>query len=499
MQQACHQKEFPRSAVVIGGGIGGLSVASILAKEGVETVIIEKNESLGGMAGGFYRGGIHFQLGCNVSGPVSKGGILLRFLDYFGITQRTGIQKLDENGCIRIVSTSGEILIPAGIKNLEDFLTSLYPNDKTTIINFFQNIQKITTSLTGLNISKTINDSSLAEKEVILLTKPVEESLNEVKNPVVKEILSLFWRFTGTPPELLPMSLYAPVFTSFVEGPCFLDGRKLVRAIEEKFLSWGGKKVVLSEVDKIIANTDRIEGVKTSNGEFYPADTVISTLHPAITYKLINNEECNKIQRRIARAGETSGVFVAYFKAKTPKLEENRWTILTNDGKKKQFDLTTDKSFDDTGICIFCSRMEKNDEVMIRAHLFVPFELFDAWKNSISGRRGKEYEEMKDKMASNIAEKIKKAFPREFENLTCIDKVTTLTIRDYLGNPGGAFGILRSARRLGLATCGWKTPVKGLWQGGQSALYPGVVGTIETSFLIAGEIFGKNYHRDFFN
>jgi len=38
----------PRTAVVIGGGITGLATAALLAREGLEVTVLEKNGTLGG-------------------------------------------------------------------------------------------------------------------------------------------------------------------------------------------------------------------------------------------------------------------------------------------------------------------------------------------------------------------------------------------------------------------------------------------------------------------
>ena len=51
------------SAVVVGGGIGGLSVACFLADAGVEVTVLEKNDTLGGRASVLERDGFRFDMG----------------------------------------------------------------------------------------------------------------------------------------------------------------------------------------------------------------------------------------------------------------------------------------------------------------------------------------------------------------------------------------------------------------------------------------------------
>lgn len=46
--------------VIVGGGVSGLTVAWLLAEAGVETVVIEKEERLGGLARSFTYGDFTF-------------------------------------------------------------------------------------------------------------------------------------------------------------------------------------------------------------------------------------------------------------------------------------------------------------------------------------------------------------------------------------------------------------------------------------------------------
>ena len=53
----------PRTAVVIGGGITGLATAALLAREGLEVTVLEKNSSVGGRTGSWEADGFRFDTG----------------------------------------------------------------------------------------------------------------------------------------------------------------------------------------------------------------------------------------------------------------------------------------------------------------------------------------------------------------------------------------------------------------------------------------------------
>ena len=55
------QQVPPRRAVVIGGGIGGLAAAALLATEGWDTALFEARDELGGRAGSWEHEGFRFE------------------------------------------------------------------------------------------------------------------------------------------------------------------------------------------------------------------------------------------------------------------------------------------------------------------------------------------------------------------------------------------------------------------------------------------------------
>ena len=52
-----------KKVIIIGGGIGGLGLAALLAKQGYQVDLFEKNEKLGGRANIFTEKGFTFDMG----------------------------------------------------------------------------------------------------------------------------------------------------------------------------------------------------------------------------------------------------------------------------------------------------------------------------------------------------------------------------------------------------------------------------------------------------
>ena len=74
-----------QSAVVIGGGLGGLFTGAILSKENIKVTVVEKNTTVGGGLQSFTRFGEVYDTGMHVIGGMQEGGNLRMICNYLGI------------------------------------------------------------------------------------------------------------------------------------------------------------------------------------------------------------------------------------------------------------------------------------------------------------------------------------------------------------------------------------------------------------------------------
>jgi all-trans-retinol 13,14-reductase len=484
-------------AVVVGSGIGGLSCACMLAGEGLDTILLEKKKRAGGTAGGFTYRGIDLELGCNVSGPAGEGKSLTRLLRYFGVAGHAGICMLPPEACVHVVDGGEVIPLPAGIEAYAAAVAERYPADRDEILGFGRRVRAMTDGLPLFNMDRYFELARDVETR-LMAPDTLLGGLSGVRSPGARRLLSLFWRFIGTPPADCSMSLYGPEMGAFLEGPCTLRGADLMEGFAAAFEAAGGRLRTASKVTRILVRNGETAGVELAGGEMIESDLVVSAIHPLETLDLLEDPHpARRMRRRLEQAGETCGTFVSYF------TRADR----TGDGRRPTawYQILDGCDDDDCGpgpdpaaagnmdIGFLDARDPSPSGPVARAIVLVSPGAFDTWKGTKTRRRGEDYEAAKAALAARILETIRARLPGIAPDLEHLVSATPLTLRDELGHRGGAFGILRSARLRGLATCSWKTPIRGLFLGGHSVLYPGITGTLETTFLIGAEIFGAGH------
>jgi len=488
----------PSKAVVIGGGIGGLSCACMLAKEGLDTVLLEKKKRAGGTAGGFTYRGIELELGCNVSGPAGEGKSLTRLLEYFGVADRADMRMLPSDACVHVVEGSEIIPMPAGIEPYAAAVAGRFPADRDAILGFGRRVRAMTDGLPLYNMDRYFELARDVETRILMAPDTLPDALSGIGSAGARRLLALFWRFIGTPPVDCSMSLYGPEMGAFLEGPCTLRGAGLMKGFAETFEASGGRLRTASRAARILVRERQAAGVELAGGERIEADLVVSTLHPLETMDLLEDPHpARRMRRRLEQAGETCGTFVSYFTRKAGGDDGPRptaWYQILGPGDDDGCSPgrpSLEPAHVDVG---FLDAHDPSPEgPTARAIMLVPPGAFDAWKDTRTRQRGESYEEAKRRTADAVLNAIRERLPFAARDLEHLVSATPLTLRDELGHRGGAFGILRSTRLRGLATCSWKTPIGGLFLGGHSVLYPGITGTLETTFLIGTDIFGAEH------
>jgi phytoene dehydrogenase-like protein len=128
-------------AIFIGGGVGALSTACFLAREGWKVLVLEKEYKAGGLVTSFSRNGVQFDLGLEGLFELKEKETIDQFLHFWGETLET--RKRSET--IRAFVGREDFLLRAGAMEVD--LARAFPYEKKAVARFFDINRRIITEM----------------------------------------------------------------------------------------------------------------------------------------------------------------------------------------------------------------------------------------------------------------------------------------------------------------------------------------------------------------
>ncbi len=273
---------MPKSIIIIGGGIAGLSTGCYAQMNGYQTRIFEMHDKPGGLCTAWKRqdytidGCLHWLVG---SAP---GSSLYDYWQELGMIQGQTVIDLDQFS--RYEAADGRVFtMHADVGRLEQHMLELAPQDATTIRELCQAVRQC--SRLKMSQDKPPELSNILDK-LKMLTKilpamgvfrrwgklTVADISAKFKNPVLQEAFRLWGdQFAGMGLLMTLGWLHAKTAGYVIGG-----SMPLARAVEKRYLDLGGNISYKSRVTEILVENDRASGVRLENGEEHRADIVIS-------------------------------------------------------------------------------------------------------------------------------------------------------------------------------------------------------------------------------
>ena len=490
-------RHLPRQnekALIIGSGIGGLSMAIILSKLGFSVTVIEKNRQPGGMLRSYVRRGVHCNVGVHYLGALDKGQVLRRLFDYLGITEKLPLKRMGVNGPVdRYYFTNADadprqFDMPVGLDAYEARLKEAFPKEQGEINSFMALLRQSAGELDRLGF--LFRNQPVAD--LIDQTEPLWEVLDRLGcSPGLKGVLSVPSVWIGVPPPLCPQFYHTITLASYLFSAWRLEnnGAHLVKVLVQRLTDLGGKVLCGQAVRRINVRGGYATGLTLENGEQHDAPLVIGTVHPNIVVDLIGPENVKpSYRRRIKGLVNTDGMFAvnAVVSADTHKpLPYNMFSMKAD----------TDGAVHDV-IYTQLRPSGRPESLLLTLITSGHDELWRPWEKTHSGYRGADYGAAKIALAHALIKKVEPV-TGQLEGLEMIDTYTPLTIRDWVNSPNGsAYGVMRSDSQMLSAALLNRTAVKGLYLAGQSVMAPGILGTIlgslvTTKFIVGPERFSR--------
>ena len=481
--------------IVVGSGISGLTLALLLACNGKKVLIVEKAPLIGGSLNRFYKGGIPFDTGFHFTGGFTAGGgILEDMLRALGIAERIKPIFLSGPGTSVFVFEKGwEVFdMPSGLEAFRGALKEYFPAESAGIDDYFALVRKVCDATVGFDLRKIALAANSIDEDYLTLQQVLD---GLVSDPALKGILSTYCLCYGVAPREVSFANHARVAAGLYDSVARIDrgGEAFIQAFRER-LAQADVEILCNrsivECAEITGN--RVGAFVLDNGERVHANDCTFTIHPQEVLKVLPRQHLKKaFVDRVSSFETSNGFFSLFGVVKNADPADFGPSIVSLLPSRDLNELLDPARRGDAALAIIRSVESCRGETHCVVTAFEPefYGEVRQWADSSVGKRSPDYYAYKARKIEAITRRFLSYYPQYRDDFQVLDAASVLTFRDYLNSPeGNAYGI---KQKLGQCNLFGKTSLVNIYVAGQSAVLPGIVGAMMSSFIVARNLLGK--------
>ncbi len=505
--------------IVIGTGMGGLTVGALLANAGRRVLLLEAHDTPGGYAHTFkvrdYRfcAQVHYIFNCG------EGESVHAFLDKLGIAAKVRFVRLDVEGFDHVViddTASGKgmerVRIPNGWPKFRDRMIRRYPEAAKALREYFRIVGLVGDELDQLgDLPDRFRPSVLLRGAyrfrhlIRYLRSTLEDVYDQVGMP--RRLRALLAGQCGDyllPPRDVSFLLHVALVHNYDRGAYYPRDHffQFVDAIADAVRSKPGCAILLEhEVDRIQVDGGRVIGVTTKNGKRFTAKRYVSNVDPRRTVELAGAEHFGERDARYLKYDYSCGTFTMYLAVRGLDLRDhgfgsfNVWHYPHDDINRiyddqlLRHDLSSPWLFlstptlhsDQPGLC-------PPGEQILEVATCCDHARFERLRRE--DRRS--YNVEKKKVRETILDVLESRYvPRLREHLSLRMAGTPATNERYCWAPAGnAYGASLTPDNVGVHRKPWSTSIENLWMVNATAGFPSVAGTVGAGLKLYKDLTG---------
>ncbi len=312
-------KEY--DAIVVGGGLAGLTSAAYLSRYGYRTLLCEKGSKTGGLVNTFWHEGFAFDAGIRA---FENSGIIFPMLKNLGID----LECTSNPVSIGIGEQWARITSRESLKSYAAMLTGIFPENTADIVKITEEIKKVMGYMDVLyGIDNPLFIENMQDPQYLfktLLPWLVKYSLNIGKALRLDMPVNQYLRKFTNNQALIDMIAQhffkdTPTFFALSYFGLYLDYRypkggtgTLAQKMTDYFLGAGGEVKLQTAVKKV--DTAKRE-VTTADGETFGYKKLVWAADQKALYGAVNDQSSPQIanQRQLAEQGEGGDSILTLF------------------------------------------------------------------------------------------------------------------------------------------------------------------------------------------
>ncbi len=500
--------------VILGAGLGGLSAAACLARQGHEVAVLEKHYLPGGCCHTFEYGEYRFCADVHYISQCAPHQTIGRFLNYIG--QTVPFNTLDPDCIDRVITPDVDFNIPLGWETFRTRMLTAFPEERGAINRYFDAIQHLHQEVHSLTQTVHWYDQKWSDWLKLpqywnLFSKrtwTLQDLYDHVGlSPKLQDLLAGQSGDYALPPSEISLLSHTALVWDYSEGAYYPKHhfKHLVDTIVDAISANGGLVQLSTPVAHIEVCDHQVQSIATADGAvFHAKKAYISDLDPKLTVQLMHTTEAlsDHEYERLTGYQYSTSAFNIYLgldrRFEPERYNIGNWNIwyypTGNLNQEYQNQLLGDLSR--PWIFLSCPTMKSREPGMappghhvLEIATICPYESFDQLhKTDLKAYKAKKREVYKAIMAS-----VRDLIPDVDTYIRMKIYGTPTTSEHYLGQPqGNIYGAKLIPRQVGLNRLGYATELSNLFLVGASAGYPSVPGVIGNGMDVVELMTGRS-------
>jgi phytoene desaturase len=464
-----------KRAVVIGGGLGGLSAAIHLRLGGLEVHLLEANARTGGRANLIELDGFRFDTGPSL---LNYPWVFEDLFRAAGRELKDEVDLLSVDPSIKFVWADGETLqLSATLPRLAEEISRMEDGETSGLMAFLADASgKFRLAMEKLavrnadTLGQWLQGVSVSELARSGVWRSFERELSRFfRNPRLRQALGSYAMYLGGSPHQLPGLFTILPYGELAYGLWLPRGGMyaLIQAVENLAASVGVEIRTGCRAERVILREGRAAGVALADGETLEADAVISNVDVPTTRRDLLPPDITPLRR----LRMTPSVMTFYIGARGRPVTGGHHTIYLPDDPRSAYDDLMKRGKVPDDLPFYVSVASETDpslapEGCSTVFILVPLPL-RPHLNGIS----------EDELASSIRQKVRQRLERHgaaaLMDGVLVERVWTPQVweRTFGLFQGSAFGAAHTLTQMGPMRCSNRDPsIPGLYYVGASTV-----------------------------
>ena len=422
-------------AIVIGSGIGGLTSAACLSSLGYKVAVFEQHYTAGGFTHSYSRNGYEWDVGVHYIGDMGVKTTLARRLFDFISNDQLKWAALD--ACYdRIFLGDDHFDLVAGRDNFRNNLVARFPQEQAAIDEYISRLGKVANAMQLFTVERILPKrlaklSKLVRNRIepSYFNRPTRQVLEELtSNQTLIAYLTGQWGDNGMMPAESSFLIHALIAKHYLHGGYYPIGgaSRMAETIIPQIQKTGGEVFTYAAVENILLEKGKAVGVRMKDGTEVRSPIVISNagvfntfnrlLPQSVSQKTGYSQKLNSVKPSMASLCLYIGMKDTAQNLNLPKT--NLWIYPNENYEQSIKSFLADAKSDIPMVYIsfpsakdpdFNARYPDRSTIEIVAPC--PWEWVEKWADKPWGKRGDDYDALKEDFSQRLLEKLYQKMP----------------------------------------------------------------------------------------